>query len=99
MSRGCDVFAGIVMNLNPVLAALATQDPDLLSLPPNEAGQLCARSILTLNKWWASKEKRQYLLPSKGNIQSPHSAPWMDKILKGVILNSILDNCFKFCFN
>ncbi|RXG61947.1 hypothetical protein Avbf_01032, partial [Armadillidium vulgare] len=76
--EGCSVLASIVTHLNPVLAAVANQDPSLLSLPPNEAGHICSRSILTLNKWWSQKEKKNLIFSNqKGDVPS-----WMKKIVK-----------------
>lgn len=79
VSLGCTVLAGVVAGLNPSLSALAQTDTALLKLPPNEAGHLCARSIITLNKWWAQDEKRLMMVPDGSSNEIPC---WMDKLYK-----------------
>ncbi|KAK8726162.1 hypothetical protein OTU49_010400, partial [Cherax quadricarinatus] len=76
VAQGCAVLAGAVVGLNPSLATLAATDTILLTLPPNEAGHLCARSIITLNKWWSQDERR--LLMCGDTATSVPS--WMDKL-------------------
>ncbi|XP_037783174.1 serine/threonine-protein kinase SMG1-like [Penaeus monodon] len=78
ISHGCSVLAGAVVGLNPSLAALAATDTNLLTLPPNEAGHLCARSIITLNKWWAQDDRRLLMLSGDSATDVPE---WMNKLL------------------
>lgn len=78
ISHGCSVLAGSVVGLNPSLAALAATDTNLLTLPPNEAGHLCARSIITLNKWWAQDDRRLLMLSGDSMTDVPE---WMNKLL------------------
>lgn len=75
------MLAGAVVGLNPSLATLAATDTTLLTLPPNEAGHLCARSIITLNKWWSQDERRLLMCADS----SVHVPPWMDKLLTGAL--------------
>lgn len=75
--QGCEVLSGAVMGLNPSLAALAATDTTLLTLPPNEAGHLCARSIITTFKWWSLDERRQLMVTGEATI----TPPWMEKLI------------------
>lgn len=87
ISHGCSVLAGSVVGLNPSLAALAATDTNLLTLPPNEAGHLCARSIITLNKWWAQDDRRLLMLSGDSMTDVPE---WMNKLLAGTLVLSFI---------
>ncbi|KAG0722298.1 Serine/threonine-protein kinase SMG1 [Chionoecetes opilio] len=75
--QACKVLSGSVMGLNPSLATLAATDITLLTLPPNETGHLCARSIITTYKWWSQDERKQLMLASEPAV----APPWMEQLI------------------
>ena len=66
------MLSACVTQLNPKLAVLAATDASLLALPGGDVGPLCARSVVSLAKWWAQEDRREALGVADGK-----APPWM----------------------